>query len=119
VLNLQYKYVTIFYIVTITILSHTPSNSIPDSGSGIPYLDNLFHFGEFFLLGILFQLSYIEYKEFHINNFDIFLIIIVTFSFACIDELHQSLVVGRHCSINDLSFDFFGILASISYKKFF
>ncbi len=117
--NFQYKYVMIIYIITITILSHTPSNNIPKSGSGIPYLDNFFHFGEFFLLGLLFQLSYIEYKESKVNDFDIFLIIIFTFSFACIDELHQSFVSGRHCSISDLGFDFVGILASISYKKFF
>ena len=117
--NFQYKYVMIIYIITITILSHTPSNNIPKSGSGIPYLDNFFHFGEFVLLGLLFQLSYIEYKESKVNDFDIFLIIIFTFSFACIDELHQSFVSGRHCSISDLGFDFVGILASISYKKFF
>ena len=46
--------------------------------------------------------------------------IIAGFSFACIDELHQSFIRGRDCSVEDLSFDFLGIsLSFFNYKYFF
>ena len=117
--NLKYLQVTISYILFISILSHISSDGLPDSSNLFSNQDKIFHLIEFFILGILIQLSLLE-RKFKAKNEIMFLTIIFGFSIACIDELHQSFVPGRHCSINDLYFDFFGIILSfINYKKFY
>ena len=117
--NLKYLQVTISYILFISILSHISSDGIPESPNSFSNQDKIFHLIEFFILGILIQLSLLE-RKFKAKNEIMFLTIIFGFSIACIDELHQSFVPGRHCSINDLYFDFFGIILSfINYKKFY
>ncbi len=117
--NLKYLQVTISYILFISILSHISSDGLPESPNSFSNQDKIFHLIEFFILGILIQLSLLE-RKFKAKNEIMFLTIIFGFSIACIDELHQSFVPGRHCSINDLYFDFFGIILSfINYKKFY
>tara|TARA_B100001250_G_scaffold127074_1_gene108140 strand:- start:215 stop:574 length:360 start_codon:yes stop_codon:yes gene_type:complete len=119
VYNLKYLQVTISYILFISILSHISSDGLPESPNSFSNQDKIFHLIEFFILGILIQLSLLE-RKFKAKNEIMFLTIIFGFSIACIDELHQSFVPGRHCSINDLYFDFFGIILSfINYKKFY
>ena len=105
--------VTISYILFISILSHMSSDGLPESSNSFSNQDKIFHLIEFFILGILIQLSFLE-RKFKAKNEIIFLTIIFGFSIACIDELHQSFVPGRHCSINDLYFDFFGIIFILS-----
>ena len=117
--NLKYLHLTISYILFISILSHISSDGLPESPNSFSNQDKIFHLIEFFILGILIQLSLLE-RKFKAKNEIMFLTIIFGFSIACIDELHQSFVPGRHCSINDLYFDFFGIILSfINYKKFY
>ena len=117
--NLKYLQVTISYILFISIFSHISSDGLPESPNSFSNQDKIFHLIEFFILGILIQLSLLE-RKFKAKNEIMFLTIIFGFSIACIDELHQSFVPGRHCSINDLYFDFFGIILSfINYKKFY
>jgi VanZ family protein len=46
--------------------------------------------------------------------------VIFGFAIACFDELHQNFVQGRHPSIDDLIFDFLGLILSfINYKNFY
>ena len=117
--NLKYLDVTISYILFISMLSHIPSDGLPESSNSFSNQDKIFHLVEFFILGILIQLSFLE-RRFRPKNEIIFLTIIFGFSIACIDELHQSFVPGRQCSVIDLYFDFFGIILSfINYKKFY
>ena len=100
-------------------LSHTPNDNLPDSDIGFSNIDKIFHFGEFFILGILIQLSLHE-REISSQKAIVFMTIIFGFSIACIDELHQSFIRGRVCSVEDLLFDFLGISFSIfNYKNFF
>ena len=117
--NLKYLHITICYILFISLLSHIPSHGLPESSKSFSNQDKIFHLIEFFILGILIQLSFLESKL-KAKNEIIFLTIICGFSIACIDELHQSFVQGRQSSIDDLYFDFFGIILSfINYKKFY
>ena len=115
----KYIHLTIIYILIISLLSHTPNDSFPESDNGFSNIDKIFHFVEFFVLGLLIQLSLHE-SEITSKKVIVFMTIIVGFSFACIDELHQSLIRGRDCSVEDLSFDFLGIsLSFFNYKNFF
>ena len=117
--TLNYVHLTIIYILIISMLSHTPNDNLPDSDIGFSNIDKIFHFGEFFILGILIQFSLHE-REISSQKAVVFMTIIFGFSIACIDELHQSFIRGRVCSVEDLLFDFLGISLSIfNYKNFF
>tara|TARA_B100000614_G_scaffold238783_1_gene237858 strand:- start:6 stop:365 length:360 start_codon:yes stop_codon:yes gene_type:complete len=119
VYKLKYINLTIIYILIISLLSHTPNDNFPESDIGFSNTDKIFHFVEFFILGLLIQLSLHE-REISSQKVIVFMTIIVGFSFACIDELHQSFIRGRDCSVEDLSFDFLGISLSLfNFKNFF
>ena len=115
----QYKYLTFIYILLIALISHLPSDNLPESGSSFSNQDKIFHFFEFFILGSLIQLSFLESKSFSDNEI-IFMTIISGFIIGCFDELHQNFIQGRHTSIDDLLFDCLGILFSfVNYKNFY
>ena len=86
--NIQYLHITIIYVLLISYISHTPASSLPESGSNFSDLDKLFHFLEFFLLGFLIQQSLVERQIKPKSNL-LFNTLILGFSIACIDELHQ------------------------------
>lgn len=111
-LNLKYLHFTIVYVLFISVLSHTPNTDFPESSHSFVHQDKLFHLGEFFLLGTLIQLSFIERKIFS-KRAIMFMTLICGFSIACVDELHQSFIDGRHSSIGDLTSDFLGIIFSV------
>lgn len=116
-LNLKYLHFTIVYVLFISVLSHMPNTNIPESSHSFTHQDKLFHLAEFFFLGILIQLSFIERKIFS-KRAIMFMTLICGFSMACVDELHQSFIDGRHSSIGDLTSDFLGIIFSvISYRN--
>ena len=118
-LNLKYLHFTIVYVLFISVLSHIPNTNIPESSPSFTHQDKLFHLTEFFFLGILIQLSFIERKIFS-KRAIMFMTLICGFSMACVDELHQSFIDGRHSSIGDLTSDFLGIIFSvISYRNFY
>ena len=118
-LNLKYLHFTIVYVLFISVLSHMPNTNISESSHSFTHQDKLFHLVEFFFLGILIQLSFIERKIFS-KRAIMFMTLICGFSMACVDELHQSFIDGRHSSINDLVFDFLGLLLSfLNYKNFY
>ena len=113
----QYRHITFFYILFITLISHIPGENLKDSSLSLSNNDKIFHFLEFFILGLLVQLSFIEAKTFS-NKEIVFMSLIFCFIIACLDELHQNFVQGRHPSIDDLLFDFFGIITSfVNYKN--
>ncbi len=116
-LNLKYLHFTIVYVLFISVLSHIPNTNIPESSPSFTHQDKLFHLTEFFFLGILIQLSFIERKIFS-KRAIMFMTLICGFSMACVDELHQGFIDGRHSSIGDLTSDFLGIIFSvISYRN--
>ena len=103
----------------ISLLSHTSNDNLPESDIGFHNTDKIFHFTEFFILGLLIKFSLHE-REIFGQKAIVFMTIIFGFSIACIDELHQSFILGRVCSVEDLLFDFLGISLSIfNYKNFF
>jgi VanZ family protein len=103
----------------ISLLSHTPNDNLPESDIGFSNIDKIFHFVEFFILGLLIKFTLYE-REISSQKAIVFTTIIFGFSLACIDELHQSFIRGRVCSVEDLSFDFLGVSLSIfNYKNFF
>ena len=117
--KLKYIHLTIIYILIISLLSHTPNDNLPESDIGFSNIDKVFHFVEFFILGLLIKFSLYE-REISSQKAIVFTTIIFGFSLACIDELHQSFIRGRVCSVEDLLFDFLGISVSFfSYKNFF
>ena len=117
--KLKYAHLTFIYILIISIISHTPNDNLPESDIGFSNIDKIFHFVEFFILGLLIKFSLHE-REISSQKAIVFTTIIFGFSLACIDELHQSFIRGRVCSVEDLLFDFLGISLSIfNYKNFF
>tara|TARA_X000001036_G_scaffold83735_1_gene75793 strand:- start:394 stop:708 length:315 start_codon:yes stop_codon:yes gene_type:complete len=103
----------------ISMLSHIPNNSLPESDNGFSSIDKIFHFAEFFILGLLIQFTLYE-REISSQKAVVFMTVIFGFSIACLDELHQSFIQGRVCSVEDLLFDFLGVLFSfLNYKNFF
>ena len=116
--KLKYVHLTIIYILIISLLSHTPNGNLPESDIGFSNIDKIFHFVEFFILGLLIKFSLYE-REISSQKAIVFTTIIFGFSLACIDELHQSFIRGRVCSVDDLFFDFLGISFSFFNYKFF
>ena len=114
--GLKYIHFTIFYILFISIISHIPNDNLPESGNSFPNQDKIFHLVEFFILGLLIQFSFYEDKYFN-QKAVTFMTIIIGFTIACLDELHQNFIQGRICSIDDLMFDFFGIILSFFNHK--
>jgi len=102
-----------------SIISHIPNDNLPESSNNFSNQDKIFHLVEFFILGLLIQFTFFEENIFPRKTI-IFMTLIFGFSIACFDELHQSFVPGRNCSINDLLFDFLGIMLSFfNYKNSF
>lgn len=95
-----------------------PNEDIPEASSSFSNLDKVFHYAEFFILGLLIQLTLTE-KNIFTEKGIYFFTIVLGFSMACIDEFHQSFVEGRHSSVADMLFDFAGILSSLFVFKNF
>lgn len=73
------------------------------------YVRKLAHFSEFALLGLLAYLNIEEYYQ--DNNF--ILSLILCFTYATSDEIHQLFVPGRACSFKDILIDTYGSLFMI------
>ena len=115
--KLKYSYITVVYIILISIISHIPGDNVSESTGNFPIQDELFHFMEFLVLGYLLQLSLTE--NFSLTKKEVmFSTIIIGFSIACLDEIHQGFVRGRHSSVGDMISDFTGILFSFLIYSF-
>lgn len=75
------------------------------------YIRKLAHFGEYFLLAVSVAFPLYVYK---LRGFPLILTAgLFCFSFACLDEYHQSFVPGRVASKKDILIDSFGALFGI------
>jgi VanZ family protein len=72
------------------------------------------HFCEYGVLTFMAFLSFAG-NEFEINYKKFILITGSLILFAVLDELHQKLIPGRTCSINDVASDVTGVLAAIIF----
>ena len=113
-------FITILYMVLITIISHIPGDEISEiPPSDIENVDILFHFGEYSILGFLL------FKSNNFYNFTFFspfhASVIIGITFAVFDELHQNFIPGRIMSFMDLLFDsiglFFGFLIFYYFNR--
>lgn len=73
-----------------------------------PFIRNLAHFGEFFLLGLIMYINVIEYT----NRNVLLLTIIVCALYAASDEVHQLFVDGRVGTFSDVVIDSLGATCS-------
>lgn len=90
----------IFYV------SHQPSlPSIPL----FPHQDKLFHFGEFFLFGLVLFWNRDMFPE----KGRLPGVILTGFAYSILDEVHQSFVPGRDCSVGDFLADSAGVLLAV------
>jgi len=110
--------VTLVYIILISLLSHQPSDGLPDNSLEFENIDKLFHFIEFSILGFLVYGSLSSQIDDYNQIFSLSIKVGILISF--LDEYHQSFVQGRDSSLFDLIFDILGVLFGnfFHYKLF-
>jgi VanZ family protein len=110
------RYLLIAWGLTIIILSSIPN--IPTlkihTAKAEFRLDYLMHFCEYGVLTFVTFLSFAG-EEFKIRFRKFIIITVLLILFAALDELHQKLIPGRTCSINDVASDVTGVLAAIIF----
>lgn len=77
------------------------------------YIRKFAHFSIYFLLGFLLVNLIYEYKT--INYKCLLFALLISFIYACSDEVHQLFVVGRSGNIIDVLIDTFGASIGISF----
>jgi VanZ family protein len=110
------RYLLIAWVLMIIILSsipNIPTLKIHTARVEIR-LDHIMHFCEYGVLTFMAFLSFAG-NEFEINYKKFILITGSLILFAVLDELHQKLIPGRTCSINDVASDVTGVLAAIIF----
>jgi len=80
----------------------------PSTGNGSGILAIAYHFVAFFILSFFLNASIVRGKK---KNLGI-LVFLVLFSYAILDELHQSFVPGRSTAIFDVAINFLGIITA-------
>lgn len=100
-------------------------SSIPDLKSEFPskidfVLRKISHFMEYFVL-MFFILKIFAHEKLDNVKFDykILFCFLIALVYACSDEFHQSLVVGRQFAIRDIAFDMLGAISCYFSLKFF
>jgi VanZ family protein len=108
------KYLMIGWLLTILIVSSIPN--IPTlkihTAKSEFRLDYFMHFSEYGFLAFLTLLSFAG-DEFRTGFRKAIVILISLMLLAFLDELHQKLIPGRTCSINDMLSDISGILSGM------
>jgi VanZ family protein len=111
------RYLFIAWIMTIFIISSTPS--IPTlklhTAKTEIRLDYLIHFCEYGILALMAFLSFAG-KEFKISYRKFILITLFLISFAILDEFHQKLIPGRAFNVKDILSNLLGILAVLIFS---
>ena len=98
----------------IFLVSSIPGTSIISTGIN---LSTLYHLIIFFLLNFFFLMS-MKSKEKKIDKI-FFLVMVISLTYAVLDELHQFFVPLRSCNIIDFLVDSAGIfLAAIVYRYY-
>jgi len=99
--------------------SSIPAESIPKID--IPNVDKLFHFVEYFILGVLLVRAFANTTD--KANFKLILLlsILIASAYGILDEFHQRFVSGRSPEIFDIFSDIigslFGVLVSLHKEK--
>ncbi len=106
-----YWLVALLYALFIFFLSNNSFNQANPSIN-----TNFFHIIEFFSLGILIGLCFINKK---IDFKDLYLkVLILGMTYGLLDELHQYFVPDRHSSLVDLLLDGIGLFFSLFFLYF-
>jgi VanZ family protein len=110
------RYLLIAWVLTIITLSSLPNiPTLKIHTARVEFrLDYLMHFCEYGVLAFMTFLSFAG-EEFKIRFRKFMLITAFLVLFAALDELHQKLIPGRTCSMNDVASDVTGILAAIIF----
>jgi len=107
------KYNKLSWIITIliAIAIFSISNLTFEGGAGgFGYKSLFYHLFAFFFLGLFLLISLIQGK---VNNKKFFLFgILIAIAYGISDELHQFLVPGRYCCIEDVLINSAGILCA-------
>jgi len=77
--------------------------------------DKVFHFIEYFLLGVIF---YYNFKGYHSIYFRVFIALLIL-SYPVLDEWHQSFVPNRDSSVYDALTDYCGMALAFLIFNFF
>jgi len=104
------------YAVAISIGSAIPT--APPGPPWIPYFDKLEHIVEYGILGALAARFALTSPHLWWRNFAWWLFPILIAVYGCLDELHQSFVPGRICSLGDWAADSIGGLLGILVMLF-
>ena len=99
--------ITIFIAILIFYFSNLSLGGVGGEGEGKSMLSVLYHISIFFFLSMFLFISLIREKK---RKGLFFPGILVLLAYAVIDEMHQSFVAGRVCSVSDVLLDSTGIL---------
>jgi len=114
----KYHLPVVVYMIIIFIASSLPEKKLPEIGFEMN--DKIIHIGEYFLLYLLFFLSFSNIEKDNIISKNLFTFsFILTVFYGITDELHQALVPGRSADIFDIVADIFGALLGILFLKFY
>lgn len=92
-------------------------SSIPHLDSGLPYdfiLRKCAHAAEYFILSYLIYRA-IRYASWIRGHHQFIFVAVAAFSYAILDETHQTFVIGRHGSPWDVLIDGVGVLIFILF----
>jgi len=101
-------------IITLLIIIeifHFSSLSFEGEGGGSSWMPLIYHFVIFFLLGFFILITIKGNKK--IKTKFIIITILISISYAILDELHQLFVPFRSSSIQDIITDTLGIISSM------
>ena len=108
---LVYVPLIIYWIILFTATT-LPGNELPSIGLS----DKIEHFSAFFILAVLLNLTMIYQRKsyFLFNNAGV-ATILITLSYAAIDEIHQLFISGRSADIRDWFADSVGVILGILF----
>lgn len=112
---LYYWFPTFAWAGVIFHLSNLPADDLPSWE--VPYLDKLIHAIEFAILAYLTLRSFVATYPKKSNVFQCTLMAITVFSYALLDEFHQSFVAGRFTDVYDLVADSSGIFLILLFFR--
>ncbi len=105
--------ITILIAIQIYYLSSIPGQV---GGIGNIWISRAYHLAIFFLLTFFLLTTIKGIKNIKLRH--ILIVLTITIFYAIFDEIHQTFVPYRHCSIIDVLTDSAGILTAILLYKF-
>lgn len=109
--TLVYFPLVIYWLMIFTGTS-LPSDSLPTFG----LTDKLMHFGAYFGLSVLLNLTLIfQNKNKLLREKNILFTLLIVMIYAGVDELHQNFIPGRFCEFLDFAADLLGGILGIGF----